>query len=286
MGAGSLRERADDLREKLVEWRRDLHRNPELGFCEYRTSAFVSSWLGQIGVEVRTVVAETGVLGVLRARSASGPAVLLRADMDALPIQEVAGREYGSTVDGRMHACGHDGHVAMLLGAATLLADRPEELTRDVVFCFQPGEEGFGGAERMIQEGALDWVEVGSAYALHLWSLFPSGTVQVRVGPIMAAQDEFTARLIGRGGHGAQPHTTLDPIVAASQAIVALQSIVARTIDPLEAAVVTVGSVHAGTAPNIIPDQATFEGTLRSLSEPVRRSASTCTPDRTTARSS
>jgi len=272
LAADGLRQRCERIATRLVEWRRDLHRHPELGFEEHRTSEFVASRLAEIGIEVKAGIAETGLLGVLRAPSASGPAVLLRADMDALPIREVDGRPYGSTVDGRMHACGHDGHISMLLGAATLLAEAKQELARDVVFCFQPGEEGMGGAERMIEEGALDWVEVGSAYALHLWSLFPSGTVHVRSGPIMAAQDEFTARILGKGGHGAQPHTTLDPIVAASQVVTALQSIVSRSIDPLEAAVVTVGSLHAGTAPNIIPHEAVLEGTLRSFTETVGES--------------
>jgi amidohydrolase len=267
----ALKADAERLTPELVAWRRDLHRHPELGFEERRTAEFVASRLGEIGLELKTGVGRTGVVGLLRAPAGSGPAVLLRADMDALPIQEVAGREYGSTVAGRMHACGHDGHMAMLLGAATVLAARRDALCRDVLFCFQPAEEGQGGARAMIEDGVLDWVDVGSVFALHLWTPFEHGTVHLCGGPIMAAQDEFTAWVVGRGGHGAQPHLAADPIVAAAQAISALQAIVSRDVDPLKAAVVSVGSLHAGAAPNVIPDRARMDGTMRSFDEAVRR---------------
>ncbi len=271
MTRDDLKAEAEDLGSDLVTWRRELHRHPELGFEEQRTAEFVATRLGRLGLEVRTGVGVTGVVGLLRAAQPEGPAVLLRADMDALPIQEVGGREYGSAIDGRMHACGHDGHTSMLLGAATLLVRRRDALRRDVVFCFQPAEEGKGGAERMIADGVLDWVETGSAYALHLWTPFAHGTVHVRSGPIMAAQDEFSARILGQGGHGAQPHLAVDPIVAAAQAVNALQTVVSRNVDPLQAAVVTVGSLHAGRATNAIPEQALLEGTLRSFDDGVRR---------------
>lgn len=266
-----LKSEAAALVADLIAWRRDLHRHPELGFEEHRTAAFAAERLRSFGLDdVETGVAQTGVVGVLRASSPERPAVLLRADMDALPIQEVEGRGYGSTAPGKMHACGHDGHVAMLLGAAWLLAKRRAALPRDTVFCFQPAEEGQGGADAMIRAGVLSRHRVGEAYGLHLWSLYPVGTLHVRPGPVMAAQDEFVARFIGRGGHGASPHRCVDPILAAAQGLVAMQAVVARSVDPLEPAVVSVGSLHGGTAPNAIPDEARMHGTLRSLSEEVR----------------
>jgi amidohydrolase len=268
----AIREGARALEPDLVAWRRELHRHPELGFEEVRTAAFVERRLRDLGVEeIRTGVARTGVVGILRARSAMAAPVLLRADMDALPIQEVDdGREYGSTVPGKMHACGHDGHTAMLLGAATLLASRTADLHRDVVLCFQPGEEGMGGAREMIAEGVLDWSGAGSAFGLHLWSPFPVGTLHVRGGAIMAAQDEFAATVVGRGGHGALPHEARDPVVGAALGVTALQNVVARCVDPVRPAVATVGSMHAGSAPNVIPDRAHLRGTLRSFDEATR----------------
>jgi len=265
-----LRVRAGQLQARIVGWRRELHRHPELGFEEKRTAAFVAERLHALGLEVRTGVARTGVVGVLRAPGAIDAAVLLRSDMDALPVHEIEGREYGSVVPGKMHACGHDGHMAMMLGAATLLSESMSELRRDVVFCFQPAEEGLGGARAMLDTGILGDTGVGSAYGLHLWSLFPAGTLQMRAGPAMAAQDEFAATVTGRGGHAALPHRALDPVVAAASAITALHSIVSRNVDPTAAAVVAVGSVHGGSAPNVIPNEVRLEGTLRSFSEEVR----------------
>ena len=264
------RKESDALAPRLVAWRRQLHQHPELGFEEEKTAAFVAENLRELGLEVRTGLAHTGVVGILRAGQKKDPAVLLRADMDALPVHEVEGREYGSKVPGKMHACGHDGHTAMLLGAATLLAPHAAELTRDVVFCFQPGEEGMGGAEKMIDEGVLEITETGSVFGLHLWAGTEIGTALVRPGPAMAAQDEFEARIVGVGGHGAIPQTTIDPIVAAAQAVTALQGVVSRNVDPVETAVVTVGSLHAGHAANVIPDFALLQGTLRSFTEEVR----------------
>lgn len=267
----TLRAEARALASDLVSWRRDLHRHPELGFEETRTAGIVERHLRGLGVdEVRIGVARTGVVGILRAGRAEAPPVLLRADMDALPVQEVEGRTYGSTVPGKMHACGHDGHMAMLLGAANLLAVRRDELHRDVVLCFQPGEEGMGGAREMIADGVLEWSGARSAYGLHLWSPFPVGTLHVRGGAIMAAQDEFTAEVVGRGGHGALPHEARDPVVAAAFGVTALQSVVSRFVDPVRPAVATVGSFQAGSAPNVIPDRARLRGTLRSFDEGTR----------------
>ena len=265
-----IKARADELAPTIVGWRRDLHRQPELGFEEVRTAAYVKERLDALGLEVHSGIAETGMAAILRAENSSGPGVLLRADMDGLPVTEIEGREYGSKTVGRMHACGHDGHMSMLLGAATILNERRAELDRDVLFCFQPGEEGYGGGEKMIQQGVLDLIEIGSAFALHLWSPFAAGTVHVRSGPIMAAQDSFVARIIGEGGHAAMPHATRDPIVAAAHAVTALQTIVSRNVDPIQPAVVSVGALHAGTVSNIIPDEATLQGTLRSFNEDVR----------------
>ncbi len=266
-----LVEDARALEPELIAWRRDLHRHPELGFEETRTAAFLLERLEGLGLEITSGLATTGIAAVLRAPGdGPRPAVLLRADMDALPVQEVGGREYGSTVPGKMHACGHDGHMAMLLGAARMLRGRRDELPHDVVFCFQPGEEGMGGARVMIEEGVLDLADVRACYGLHLWSGYDVGGVWVRPGPTMAAQDEFTATIRGVGGHGALPHVTRDPIVAAAQAVLALQTIVSRNIDPLEPAVVTVGAIRGGGATNVIPDAVELLGTLRSFSEPVR----------------
>lgn len=268
--ADKLKQDADALAAQLVDWRRDFHRHPELGFEEVRTSGKVVERLEQLGLDVRTGIAETGVVAILRAPNATGPAVLLRADMDALPIQEVDGREYGSQVANRMHACGHDGHTSMLLGAANLLCARRDQLPQDVVFCFQPAEEGGGGGQKMVEAGVLDLVPTGVVYGLHLWSPSEVGTIEVRPGPAMAAVDEFEARIVGRGGHGAIPHVTRDPIVAAAQAITILQSVVSRNVDPIQPAVVTIGSVQAGSATNVIPDDARLLGTMRSFSEEVR----------------
>lgn len=268
--ADELKRRVADLTESLVAWRRALHKRPELGFVEHETAAFVAARLRELEIDVKTGVATTGVVGVLRAKAPSRPPVLLRADMDALPVSEAPGRSYGSEIAGRMHACGHDGHMAMLLGAASVLSAVRERTDRDIVLCFQPGEEGFGGADAMIREGVLSEHGVAEAYGLHLWSLFPVGTVHVRSGPTMAAQDEFVATMVGKAGHGAMPHEARDPVVAAAQAVVALQSVVARSIDPIQPAVVSIGSLHAGTAPNVIPEAATMHGTLRSFDEAVR----------------
>lgn len=260
------------LTERIIGWRRSLHKIPELGFQEHQTSAFVESRLREIGLtEIRTGVARTGVVATIRAGAGGNDgAVLLRADMDALPVQEVEGREYGSETPGKMHACGHDGHMAMLLGAATLLHERKDSLKQDVVLCFQPAEEGAGGGREMVEGGELDLTGVSRAFAIHLWSLYPAGTVHTRPGPIMAAQDEFTAWFRGRGGHGAAPHNARDPIVAASLGVVALQTVVSRFVDPLSPAVATVGSMHGGSACNIIPEVTELIGTLRSFDPDVR----------------
>ncbi len=270
--AETLAAQADGLAERITGWRRSLHRIPELGFQENDTAAFVEARLRETGItEIRTGVAQTGVVATIRADAGSREgAMLLRADMDALPIQEIEGREYGSETPGMMHACGHDGHMAMLLGVATILNNHRDRLKQDIVLCFQPAEEGAGGGRAMVEGGELDLSGISRAYAVHLWSLYPAGTVHTRPGPIMAAQDEFTAWFRGKGGHGAAPHNARDPIVAASLGVVAMQAVVTRFVDPLSPAVATVGSMHAGSACNIIPDTAELIGTLRSFTPEVR----------------
>ncbi len=255
------------LRE-LIETRRDLHMHPEIAFNEVRTAGIAAERLRSLGYEVRTGVAKTGVVGVLRGAS-DGPTVLVRADMDCLPVEEANDLPFRSQNPGLMHACGHDGHTSIALTVARLLADRRDRLAGCVKFVFQPAEESPGGAEPMIRDGALDDPNVDACLGLHLWNDLPVGTVGVLDGPAMAATGEFTCTIQGKGGHGAAPHDTVDPIVAASHAVVALQSIVARSVEPIQPAVVTVGSVHAGQTVNVIPHEAVLMGTIRSFDEGV-----------------
>lgn len=249
--------------ETLIRTRRDLHRHPELAFREHRTAGIVAERLAAAGFGVRTGVAETGVVGTLTGRG-EGPTLLLRADMDALPVQEENEHDFVSTIDGAMHACGHDAHVAIGLAVAERLARTRGDWDGTVRYVFQPAEEGGGGAFRMVDAGVLRGVDV--ALGLHMWLGLPSGVIGVVDGPQMAGSTDFELVVRGRGGHGAIPDQTLDPVLAASQIVVALQGIVSRSVPPLETAVVTVGSFQAGSAPNIIPDEATLRGTLRAFS--------------------
>ena len=260
---------AQNLRDRLISWRRDFHRHPELSFHEERTAASVAQHLAALGYEVRTGVAKTGVVGLLRG-SAPGPAVLFRFDMDALKIVEESGADYASQVAGAMHACGHDGHVAMGMGLAELFAGQREALRGTLKLVFQPAEEGGNGAERMVQEGVLDNPRTDVAICSHLWLRKPVGTVDVTAGPVMAASDKWTAVIRGRGGHGAMPEQTVDPIVAAAQVITALQSVVSRNVSALETAVVTVGSIHGGEVFNVIPPEVKLVGTLRTFAPQTR----------------
>lgn len=250
-------------RTRLVETRRDLHRNPELAFEERRTAAVVAGRLAAAGLSPREGVGKTGVVADT---GSEGGRILLRADMDALPLTEATGAPYASESAGRMHACGHDGHVAIGLATADRLARVPRAPFR---FLFQPAEEGAGGAEACVRDSVLDGVT--AAFGLHLWNQMPLGKVGVNRGALMAAVDDFTIDVEGRGGHGAAPHETSDPIVAAARIIEALQSLVAREISPLDAAVVTVGSVHGGTAFNVIPASVRLTGTARSFTEATGR---------------
>ncbi|RYY58849.1 MAG: amidohydrolase, partial [Comamonadaceae bacterium] len=253
---------------KLIQFRRDLHAHPELKFEESRTSAQVAAWLQALGLPMARGMGGTGLVATLRGTGpdADDPAraIGLRADMDALPVQEANAFDYASAHPGRMHACGHDGHTAMLLGGATLLAQRPD-FNGTVHFIFQPGEEGGAGARRMMDEGLFHTFPMQAVFALHNWPALPAGQMGVRVGPIMASANRFEIRVRGRGGHAAQPHTTVDPIPVACAIVGQLQALVSRGVDPLDSAVLTVGKIESGTVENIIPDEAFIYGTCRTL---------------------
>ena len=249
--------------ELLIETRRDLHRHPELGFQEHRTAGIVAERLRAAGYEVETGVAETGVVGTLRGGAGEGPVLLLRADMDALPIPEEWAHDFVSTHAGVMHACGHDAHVAIGLAVAERLARTRDEWGGTARYVFQPAEEGGGGAARMVKEGVLEGVDF--ALGLHIWLGLPSGIVGVVPGPFMASSGVFEITVRGKGGHGALPHETVDAIVAASQVVTALQTIVSRNVSPLDPAVVTIGMFQAGTAYNVIAGSAQLTGTVRAF---------------------
>ncbi len=255
----------------LVCLRHEIHQNPELGYQEHGTAKRVVAALDGIeGLDIRTGVAETGVVVTLGA-DRPGPMVALRADMDALAIQETSGLPYASATDGKMHACGHDGHTTCLVGAVRVLSAIRDELAGPVRFVFQPAEEGGGGGGRMCDEGVLDGVK--AIFGLHGWPYLPQGELGVRSGPFLASSDRFRIVVDGQGAHAAFPHQGVDPIPIAAQIVLGLQTIASRQTDPLDAVVVTVAQIHGGTADNIIPAQIELRGTLRSLQAGTRRSA-------------
>lgn len=257
---------------ELVRYRRHFHAHPELSLKEVETAAFILAELEGCGFDrLRAGVGKTGVLATLKG-ARPGPVTLLRADMDALPVRELSDAAYRSTRDGVMHACGHDGHMAILLSAARALSRRRAEVPGTLVFCFQPGEEGAAGNRLMIEDGALEHPHVDRTFALHLYSGLDVGKVGIRDGPFFASSDRFTIALTGRGGHGAMPQTAVDPIVAGAALVSLLQTLVSREVAPKDPAVVTVGSLHAGTTFNVIPDRAELQGTVRALDDGVRRS--------------
>jgi len=247
-------------RASLVATRRDIHQHPELGFEETRTAALVAERLRKLDYHVTPGVGKTGVVGL---KKKDGRCVLLRADMDALPVEEANAVAYRSKAPGKMHACGHDGHVAIGLEVARRLA--PLELGGSVKFAFQPAEEASNGAQAMIGDGVLEEPRVDAAFGIHLWNDLPVGTVGVMAGPVMASVDQFEIAILGRGGHAAAPHQTIDPVLVAAHVITALQSLVSRRRDPLSEAVVSVTEVHAGRAFNVIPDRADLRGTVRTF---------------------
>jgi amidohydrolase len=260
---------AQELFDYTQTLRRDFHAHPELGFQEVRTAGIVAKELNELGLEVATGVAETGVIAMLDGGS-PGPTVLLRFDMDALPIEEETGADYASRNPGVMHACGHDGHTAIGLTVARMLHKHRKELTGAVKFVFQPAEEGLGGAERMVKEGVLANPKPDCTLAMHLWNEFPVGKEVVTPGPAMASAATFSIKVTGKGAHGATPHAGVDPVLAAAHIVTVLQSIVARNVNPLEGAVVSVTAVQAGRAFNVIPSEASLRGTLRSFDPGVR----------------
>jgi len=263
---GSIKELTAKYLGAIVQLRHDLHSHPELGYAEHDTSKLIAGQLTGLGIETRTGLAATGVVGLIRGRG-PGRTVLLRADMDALPIQEDVDVPYRSKLDNRMHACGHDGHVAGLLGAAMVLNELRGQFNGNVKLVFQPAEETEGGAARMIAEGVLEDPVVDAAFACHLWGSLGEGKVQLCPGPMMASPNTFRFTIHGRGGHGALPHLAVDPIPLAAQAITFFQTIVSRRVNPLEPVVLTVSSIHSGEAINVIPGTLEASGTVRTFNE-------------------
>lgn len=270
-----LLNRAVELQPEIAAWRHELHMNPELMFDTHKTSAFVADKLKSFGCDdVVTGIGRTGVVGVIKGRHGKGPAVGLRSDMDALPIIEETGLAYASKVPGRMHACGHDGHMAMLLGAARHLCET-RNFRGSVAVIFQPAEEGGAGGLEMVKDGLMERFGIQSVYGLHNWPGLPVGQFALRPGALMAAMDVFSITIRGKGGHAALPHLTIDPIFIGSQIISALQGIASRNADPLESVVVSVTQFNAGEAHNVIPQSAKLIGTVRSLKRELRELAMT-----------
>jgi amidohydrolase len=266
--------RVADLQPDIQAWRRDIHQHPELLYDVHRTAAFVADRLREFGCdEVATGLGRTGVVGVIKGRKPAGKGDLkvigLRADMDALPIEEETKLDYASRTPGLMHACGHDGHTAMLLGAARYLAET-RNFAGDAVVIFQPAEEGGAGAAAMIKDGLMDRFAIDQVYGMHNGPGIPVGSFAIRSGPIMAATDSIDIRIEGLGGHAARPHKCLDSVLVGAQLITGLQSIVSRNVDPLDSAVISMCEFHAGNARNVIPQTAELRGTVRTLTEEVR----------------
>jgi amidohydrolase len=266
--------RVADLQPDIMAWRRDLHAHPELMYEVHRTAGFVADRLREFGCdEVVTGIGRTGVVGVIKGRKPAGSADIktigLRADMDALPILEETGVDYASTTPGTMHACGHDGHTAMLLGAARYLAET-RNFAGDAVVIFQPAEEGGAGAAAMIKDGLMDRFKIDQVYGMHNGPGLPVGSFAMCPGPIMAAMDRISIHIEGKGGHAARPHKCIDSVLVGAQLVVALQQIVSRSVDPLDAAVISICEFHAGNASNVIPQTAELKGTVRSLKAEVR----------------
>jgi amidohydrolase len=263
--------RVAEFQREIVEWRHDFHTHPELQYDVHRTAERVAELLRSFGVdEVATGIGRTGVVAIIRGNNGAGRTIAVRADMDALPIAERTGKSYASTMSGKMHACGHDGHTAMLLGAAKYLAET-RNFAGTAALIFQPAEEGGAGGLAMLRDGLVERFGIEEFYGLHNLPGMPAGQFGMRAGGIMAASDEFKITVIGRGGHAALPQNAIDPVVVAAQVILALQTIVSRNVDPMREAVLSVTMVEAGTAFNIIPSEVRLTGTVRTLDENVRK---------------
>ncbi len=262
----NIRTEIKKIENMIIGWRRDFHQFPELSFQEYRTADVIADELRSMGLEPKVKVGKTGVTADLKFDD--GPIIGLRADMDALPIQETSGLPFSSKNDGVMHACGHDGHMAMLLGAAKVLTQKDDQYNGTVRFIFQPAEEGQGGARYMIEDGCLDGID--EIYGIHIWNYQPVGEVGVKDGPVLAAADMFDIKIKGIGGHGAAPQGTVDCVIIASHLVQALQTIVSRNTNPLESTVISIGKINGGHNFNIIADEVSLSGTARAYTEENR----------------
>jgi amidohydrolase len=260
---------AEDLFPYTQRLRRDFHMHPELGFEEIRTAGIVAEELNKLGIEVMTGVGKTGVVGIIEG-SGPGPVVLLRFDMDALPIHEETGADYASQTAGVMHACGHDGHTAIGLSVANVLHKHQDKFKGSVKLVFQPAEEGLGGARAMVEDGVLTDPKPDYSLSMHVWNDKPTGQISITSGPAMAAAEMFAVKITGKGAHGAAPHLGQDPILAAAQIVTALQSVVSRNVDPLESAVVSVTAINGGSAFNVIPPEVELKGTIRTYLPEIR----------------
>ncbi|MFW5897890.1 MAG: M20 metallopeptidase family protein [Halanaerobium sp.] len=266
-----IKAKAAEIEDKVIKIRHQIHQNPELSFQENETAALAAAEMRKLGFEVRENIFGTGVTATFKNSSNSeAKTLLIRADMDALPVEEKNELDYKSQKPGVMHACGHDGHTAILIGTAAVLREMAQEFNGNLKFLFQPGEETSGGAQGMIEEGVLKNPDVDAALGLHLWGSTPEGVVEYKSGPFMASPDRFDLKIIGRGGHAARPQNTIDPIPIGAEIISALQTIVSRRIDPLDSAVISVCNFEAGSTHNVIPDQAVLKATVRSLTAEVR----------------
>lgn len=263
---------AEHLQPQLVAWRRDFHMHPELGYQEVRTAGIVADHLRNLGLEVSTGIGKTGVVAIIEgdAAASDAPTVLLRFDMDALPVTEITGLPFASQSPGLMHACGHDGHTAIGMGVAQLLMQHRTALGGRVKLVFQPAEEGLGGAQAMIADGVMEDPRPAASFGMHIWSRLPLNQVVVQEGPLWAGADIVDLVITGRGGHGAMPHETVDAVVIGSEIVLAWQMIVSRNVDPVQPAVISVGAFHAGTINNIIAEQAVLKASIRSLNFEMR----------------